>query len=293
MNETEALIQLVNLINNSNGIPLNVIQTSTTNPYQFYLTLLMGSFAVIFLFGNLLVTRINSIIALVNLYFLKKKTKRGVIVIKHTSQELFSQSMIDRKTMDRVEKALVKMKGKPFDLILYTPGGEIFSAVYISRMLRNYGGNIRAIVPIYSMSGGTLLALSCDEIYMNNHSCLGAVDPQLGNLFKFGSARSWKEVMRVKGNKAEDSSISFRFIGEQYTKSIRENIKVLLENKCNKKDLNKLSEYLTSGEIEHGYNMTKDVLRSKGLEIKDIPEDTNVQLSKILRIMPEGVTFKV
>lgn len=39
-----------------------------------------------------------------------------------------------------------------------------------------------AFVPLYAMSGGTLIALSADEIVMCEHSVLGPIDPQLGEL---------------------------------------------------------------------------------------------------------------
>ena len=37
-------------------------------------------------------------------------------------------------------------------------------------------------VPHYAMSGGTLLALTADEIVMDPHAVLGPVDPQIGDM---------------------------------------------------------------------------------------------------------------
>ena len=141
------------------------------------------------------------------------------------------------------------------------------------------------------MSGGTLLALSTNEIYMNDFSCLGCVDPQLGNLFKFGSARTWKEILKIKGKKADDQSIAFKYMGEQYTKSIRENIEQLLSDKViNPKDSVKIAKLLTSGEVEHAFNFTKDILRSQGMKIYDIPDETNIKILKLIKYIPEGVS---
>lgn len=291
----ESINQLINYFNSSSGIPLQVTTIQTTDPFQFWITLLLGSIGVFYLFSMLLGPLLIKKLTLLRLMIFKKmkKSNNGIIVIKHTNSDLFSQSMIDRDTMEKIQEALLKMNGKPIDLILYTPGGEIFSASYISRMLRNYPGKIRSIVPTYSMSGGTLLALSTDEIYMNDYSSLGPIDPQLGNLFKFGSARSWKEVLKIKGKKADDSSISFKFIGEQYTKSIKENIKELLSDKIRGKELNNIVNFLTSGEIEHGFNITKNILRSKGLDIKDLSPRDNLGLVKLIKSMPQGVSYKV
>lgn len=278
------------LFSNVSSIPLEI--TQTTNPYQFYLALILGSFAIFWVIGNVLGMKIKEGYAMLNLIYFRLKYKSNhLMIIKHTQNELFNPSMINQSTLRRVQDALIDFKGKPFDLILYTPGGEIFSATYISRMFKNYPGKIRSFIPVYSMSGGTFLALSTDEIYMNENSCLGAVDPQLGNLFKFGSARSWKEVLKVKKNKAEDSSISFKFIGEQYTKSMKESIRELLKGKVLQKDMNKIVNLLVSGDIEHGFNLTKDILRAYGLPIKNIGPKTNNYLHKLIKHLPEGVSY--
>jgi len=290
MNET--IIQLINYLNNSGGIPLKVTQTTQTASWQFYLTMVVSGFFVFYFLIKAFGTSIVGNYAHLYLKLFRWRNKsNNLLVIKHTRQDLFNASMIDRTTLEKIQSALIKFKGKPFDLILYTPGGEIFSAVYISRLLSKYQGKIRSFVPTFAMSGGTLLALSTDEIYMNDYSCLGAVDPQLGNLFKFGSARSWKEVLKVKGKKAEDSSISFKFIGEQYTKSMKILINELIQNKVLTKNKRRLINLLVSGEIEHSFNLTKDVLREFGMDIKDIPTKTNKELLNLIKNMPEGVIY--
>lgn len=286
----ETIIDIIYALNQSGGIPINLVQT--TSPYQFYLTLAISSIAFIWIFGNMVSMSIKTIFALAMLGIFKWKNKLNhVMIIKHTSNDFFNTSMINRKTLESIQQALMKFKGKDMDIILYTPGGEIFSAVYISRLLKNYKGKIRSFVPTFAMSGGTLLALSTDEIYMNDYSCLGGVDPQLGNLFKFGSARSWKEVLKLKGKKAEDSSISFKFIGEQYTKSMKETISNLLEGKVNQSDKKKLVNLFVSGEVEHGFNLSKDFLISMGMNINSIDDKMNMKLVNLIKSMPEGVTY--
>jgi hypothetical protein len=286
------VVELINYLNSTGGIPLVITQTTTTNPYQFYLTLIFGSLAIIWLFGGIFIVTVKNIYGFINLkIFQKRNNTKHMIVIKHTTQDMFNSSMINQKTLDKIQRALIKFKGKPFDLILWTPGGQVFSATYISRMLRQYPGKVRSFVPIYSMSGGTLLALSTDEIYMNDVSCLGGVDAQIGNLFKFGSARSWKEIIKLKGKKADDQSIAFKHMGEQYTKSIRENMRGLLSDKVEPKNLNKIVDLLTLGEVEHAFNFTKEILRSQGLRINDIDNNTNIKLIKLIRYLPDGVIY--
>jgi len=286
------LVELANMLNQSGGIPLVVTTVNKTNWTQFFFTAVMGGIGVLWLLSTFLGVAIKQVVGMVSLWLFKLKLKtRNIIVIKHTSSDMFNSSMINRSTLEKIQKALMKFKGKDIDLILYTPGGEIFSAVYISRLLKKYGGKIRSFVPTFAMSGGTLLALSTDEIYLNDYACLGAVDPQLGNLFKFGSARSWKEVLKIKGKKAEDSSISFKFMGEQYTKSIKNLVGELLDSKVEKKNIKQLKNLFVSGDIEHGYNLTRDLLNNMGMNIGNIDDEMNIKLTKLVERMPEGVTY--
>jgi hypothetical protein len=67
----------------------------------------------------------------------------------------------------------------PLDLILHSPGGDGDAARQIMAYLRSEGfEDIRAIVPLAAMSAATMMALSCNEILMGNHSQLGPIDPQ-------------------------------------------------------------------------------------------------------------------
>lgn len=69
---------------------------------------------------------------------------------------------------------------KGLDLILHTPGGSISDTESIIDYLHSvFNGNIRAIIPQIAMSGGTMIACSCKEIYMGKQSSLGPVDPQI------------------------------------------------------------------------------------------------------------------
>jgi ClpP class serine protease len=51
------------------------------------------------------------------------------------------------------------------------------------------------------MSGGTLIALACDEIVVESHAALGPVDPQLGQ----HAAASYVEVARMPGDRDDQT----------------------------------------------------------------------------------------
>ena len=66
------------------------------------------------------------------------------------------------------------------DIILHTPGGIISSTERLVELLRTvFGHNIRAFIPQIAMSGGTLIAFACKEIYMTKFASIGPIDPQI------------------------------------------------------------------------------------------------------------------
>ncbi|RKT93882.1 UNVERIFIED_ORG: serine dehydrogenase proteinase [Pantoea allii] len=69
------------------------------------------------------------------------------------------------------------------DILLHTPGGEIAALESIGHYLRSkFGTNIRAIVPMTSMSCGTMLACCANTIIMGKQSNLGPIDPQFNGM---------------------------------------------------------------------------------------------------------------
>ena len=290
---SEDTAALIAYLNQSGGVPITVTTTAATNWTQYAVSLLFGSFFLLFFFGQMMSDGIDNTMVKLTLKKIKKDTGRNVVFIKHTNSSMFNQSMIDQKTASKLAEAMAKFKGKDFDLILHTPGGEVFSALMISRMLKQYPGKIRSIINSYSMSGGTLLALSTDEIIMNPIACLGPVDPQLSNFFSAGSANSWNKIVKFKGKRAEDKSISMALTGSQYTKSIRNHLEDTMDFGLSSSQKKSIADYLTSGNIEHAYALTPDRLKALGIPVK-IMQNSKVMemLIKISsKLAGEGLTY--
>lgn len=91
---------------------------------------------------------------------------------------------------------------KGLDLILHTSGGQIGAAESLVDYLRAvFGTNIRAFVPQLAMSGGTIIACGCKEIYMGKHSSLGPIDPHIGDIAAHGVIEEFKRASQdVKEN---------------------------------------------------------------------------------------------
>lgn len=293
---TELIDFLIQLNQSGLKIPLEITQTTTSNWPQFTMTLVMGiigsAFMIFIFWGSLIQPQIGNIISKLTLRKIRKVTGRNILFIKHTQQGIFSQSMITQNTMLDISKAFRKFDGKPFDLILHTPGGEVFSSMFISRMLKSYKGNIRSFVPFYAMSGGSLLALSGNDIYLSKNGCIGCIDPQVGMLWNYGSTSSWNRIMKVKGKEANDSSIGLAFLGSQCTKTIKNYLVELLEDKMSKKENRFFVEFLTSGKVEHIYPLGINELKSFGLDVKPLDDKIAKYLERIVSSkMFEGVYY--
>lgn len=86
-------------------------------------------------------------------------------------------------------------RSKGLDLILHTPGGSASATESLVDYLRQmFGNNIRAFVPQLAMSAGTMIALSCKEIFMGAHSNLGPIDPQIGGLAAHAVIQEFEEA---------------------------------------------------------------------------------------------------
>lgn len=74
-------------------------------------------------------------------------------------------------------------RSKGLDLLLHTPGGDIAATESLVDYLHSmFEMDIRVIIPQISMSAGTMIALSSNEIMMGKHSNLGPIDPQIGGV---------------------------------------------------------------------------------------------------------------
>ena len=260
---------LTNLFVNGQ-IPIKVTMQSSTNWTQFFLS---ASLALLGTFGLFIIIYFPSIWSSIKsgrLSKISRYTKRNVVMIKHTQQALFSASMIDQRCLSDLSQVMNKLEGQDFDLILHTPGGDVFSSLAVSRLIKQYPGKIRAIVPLFSMSGGSLLALSCKELLMGSNACLGPCDVQLGSFFSSGSSRNWNEIVKFKGKKADDQSISFAMTGKQYTKSISAHLHKIVDFGLDTKQKDKLIGFMTDGNVEHAYPLTITDLNNFGIKTQTL-----------------------
>lgn len=94
-------------------------------------------------------------------------------------------------------------------VILTTNGGSITPVERIVNILRHHYKEVNIIVPNYAYSAGTIFAMSADKIFMNYHSVLGPIDPQVQNKDgKFVAALGYLDKIHELIEKAGKGSLT-------------------------------------------------------------------------------------
>ncbi|MDF1558426.1 MAG: ATP-dependent Clp protease proteolytic subunit [ANME-2 cluster archaeon] len=115
---------------------------------------------------------------------------------------------IDIEDAEEILRGIREAGDAPIDLILHTPGGQLHASIQIARALKGHKNKTRVMVPHYSMSGGTIIALAADEIIMDKDASLGPIDPQIGDMLRgVFPAPSWIQVAQKKDMDADDTTL--------------------------------------------------------------------------------------
>lgn len=147
----------------------------------------------------------------------------------------------------------------PIDLVLHTPGGLVLASTQIARAIHKRNGKVRAIVPHYAMSGGTLIAMACDEVIMSPHAVLGPVDPQLG---KYPAASLLKVVRDKPVAEIDDETLVLADQAQKAIDQLKATVQELLGDKFDSQTVDQLSSLVTEGTWTHDHPITIDDLRS-------------------------------
>jgi ClpP class serine protease len=164
----------------------------------------------------------------------------------------------------------------PIDLVLHTPGGLVLAATQIARAIFKHKGKVTVFVPHYAMSGGTLLALAADEIFMCEHAVLGPVDPQLG---EYPAASILKAAHQKPIAEVDDKTLILADQAEKAIAQMRHEVAELVADKFPGEKAEEIAKLMTSGTWTHDYPITCERARELGLRVNsDMPEN-------VLRLM--------
>lgn len=171
---------------------------------------------------------------------------------------------------------------KPIALIVHTPGGLVIAAAQIAMALKRHPGRKIVIIPHYAMSGGTLIALAADEIWMDPNAVLGPLDPQL----TIGQglavpAPSILKVAKMKGEKASDQLLIMADIAEKALAEVQDIIVKLLEDKMPREKALEIARALTEGRWTHDYPLTVEEAKKLGLPVREYVPPEVYELMKL------------
>src|SRR3954465_4964383 len=153
--------------------------------------------------------------------------------------------------------------GTPIDIILHTPGGMVLAASQISSALAEHDGPVRASVPHYAMSGGTLIALAADEINVDPHAVLGPVDPQLGEYPAASIVAAAKQAKEPDDRTLILADVSRKALwqGECFVQG-------LLERYMKPPQAKEVARILSTGTWTHDHPLGRKELEALGLPIQ-------------------------
>jgi ClpP class serine protease len=152
----------------------------------------------------------------------------------------------------------------PIDFVIHTPGGLVLAAMQIARALEAHRAKVTVYVPVYAMSGGTLLALAADEIVLGEFSVLGPIDPQIVGLpaASIVKARDSKPVESVF-----DLTLVLADVAEKALVQVKQGAVELLTPRMDRSAAEALAAKLAGGHWTHDYALTATEARSLGLPV--------------------------
>ncbi len=206
---------------------------------------------------------------------MEKRRGSRVIILIHRQESMSFLGIplvkfIDIDDSEQVLRAIrMTPQEMPIDMILHTPGGLVLAAEQIARALKAHKGKVTVFVPHYAMSGGTLIALSADEIVMDENAVLGPLDPQIGG---YPAVSIIKACQQKDPGDLEDKTLILKDISEKALVQMRGFVEELLKDRLGGK-AKEVAEKLTGGTWTHDYPITVDELKKMGIEVStEMPE---------------------
>lgn len=172
---------------------------------------------------------------------------------------------------------------RPIDLIIHTPGGLVLAAMQIARAVEAHRGKVTVLVPVYAMSGGTLIALAADEIVMGEFSVLGPIDPQISGLpaASIVKARDAKPIASVF-----DLTLVLADVSEKALEQVRRGAIEIMTPRLDREKATALAEKLAGGHWTHDYALTAEEATSLGLPVKvGMPQE----VLNLMKLYPQPV----
>lgn len=224
---------------------------------------------------------------------IEKKRNSRVITLIHRQESLSLLGLpisryINIEDSEQVLRAIrMTPDDMPIDIILHTPGGLVLAAEQIAHAINKHPSKVTVFVPHYAMSGGTMIALACDEIVMDENAVLGPVDPQLGN---YPAASILRVVAQKPVERIDDETLILADVAEKAMHQVRENVyEILRGNDMEEEKARELARIFTEGRWTHDYPISAEELKNMGLTVStDLPEE----IYKLMELYPQTAQMR-
>jgi len=209
------------------------------------------------------------------------------MIHRQEKRSLFGMNMSSMIGLEDAQSIISAIKATPrdmpIDLVLHTPGGLVLAAMQIARAVEAHPAKVTVFVPIYAMSGGTLIALAADEIVMGEFSMLGPIDPQIMGVSAASilAARDAKPVEHVS-----DLALVLADVSEKATAQVKRGAVEIMTPRIERAAAEKLADTLASGTWTHDYALTPQEATDLGLAITvGLPQ----QVLDLMKLYPAPV----
>ena len=228
---------------------------------------------------------------------LERRIKGRVVTMIHRQERigLFGipfYKYIDIEDSEQVLRAIrMTPPEMPLAIVIHTPGGLVLAAAQIALALKDHKAKTIAIIPHYAMSGGTLIALAADEIWMDPHAVLGPVDPQISDPQRGGiPAVSVIKAIEEKGrDKVKEEYLVLADIAEKAVKQMEELVYTLTKDRLGDEKARELAKIMVEGRWTHDYPITCDEAIKLGLNVKtEIPDE----IYKLMDLYPQPPSIR-
>lgn len=192
-------------------------------------------------------------------------------------------SSIDIEDSEAILRAIRSTPAEqPIDLILHTPGGLVLAAEQIAHALVAHKGKVTVFVPHYAMSGGTLLALTADEVVMDPNAVLGPVDPQIGDL----PAASIVKLLELKPRaQISDEMLILADVANKARIQVASFVAGILLKHQPKDRALALAAALSEGRWTHDFPIMAETAKAFGLPIST---DMPLQVYQLMDLYPQA-----
>src|SRR6476660_9583133 len=218
----------------------------------------------------------------------KSRASRVITMIhRQEKRSLFGFAVSRHIDLEDAQTIIAAIKDTPddmpIDLVVHTPGGLVLAAMQIARAVEAHKAKVTVYVPVYAMSGGTLIALAADEIVLSEFSVLGPIDPQIAGLpaASIVKARDSKPIAEVF-----DLTLVLADVSEKALAQVKRGAVELLTPRMPLAAAEALADKLAGGHWTHDYALTATEARELGLPVKvGMPQE----VLTLMKLYPQPV----